>query len=766
MASLANENTHDYLCSNLKDHNISNNGQHLYDHCHREHMQHDKLFMEQEFTSYGIHEKQAHQHVNISNKYYGKSVKEDNIKIKESAKLPEDDANETADSPVKTGDDDADIEIIIFVQKGEDTLEIEVVSKSYVPTENQIIIAATCNFQGDTKVNHRYITNESESSQITQDVNVANADTDIFTTPKKSTNVSTAKHVHFKEQNVQSKHINLRSHKMEKEIEKKELQSLKRINKCNDNCGQNGSDTSIDNKTATKSFNDRTKREILSKSKFKSTTRSTSHVSSSDTDLRKQSVGRLSRKDNMMKQLPGDKKTISILRRDNEIVKADVIEYGESKEYQKRNIRYQIRDNANNQMKNNDTDANKQKQIVQTSVSHTNTSSTGNDARISRRSKSTIDATDAKLVEDRREKEKQRKKLVRKKQRRNKQKTPKTDIEIFQKQIETGQLRSMFSRYKTEGLKCLQLQKLLHKGTFSTKYTAIFKNKQVVLTVFDSEIADLISALDMAHMSNSYFVLGFTDCMTGPYGKLWFMSMFHSFGDLQKILSRDQSRHVIGELHAQFISAGVLLGVDYLHQRNIVHGNIKPSKVLINALGYPVLTGFVKMSDQSDIEGSEAYTPAYAAPEHHRGNRGTAADIFSVGCVAYEIITGWTPFDGETREQTVQNIHRGCRPIYNPELFSFAGEFFIDSCLRKNPKERFWIGVERSNLLYEEWFSTLDWKDLRKQTIRSPVLNALKLINNRAKLDWEEKTVQFQWGQVMDVMCPYTPSLLDEDIVI
>jgi hypothetical protein len=449
-------------------------------------MQHDKLFMEQEFTSYGIHEKQAHQNVNISNKYYGKSVKEDNIKIKESAKLPEDGANETADSPVKTGDDDADIEIIIFVQKGEDTLGIEVVSKSYVPTENQIIIAATCNFQGDTKVNHKYITNESESSQITQDVNVANqitqdenvanADTDIFTTPKKSTNVSTAKHVHFKEQNVQSKHINLRSHKMEKEIEKKELQSLKRINKCNDNCGQNGSDTSINDTTATKSFNDRTKGEILSKSKFKSTTRSTSHVSSSDTDLRKQSVGRLSRKDNMMKQLPGDKKTISILRRDNEIVKADGIEYGESKEYQKRNIKHQIRENANNQMKNNDTDANKQKQIVQTSVSHTNTSSTDNDARISRRSKSTIDATDAKLVEDRREKEKQRKKLVRKKQRRNKQKTPKTDIEIFQKQIETGQLRSMFSRYKTEGLKCLQLQKLLHKGTFSTKYTVLFNS--------------------------------------------------------------------------------------------------------------------------------------------------------------------------------------------------------------------------------------------------------------------------------------------------
>ena len=46
------------------------------------------------------------------------------------------------------------------------------------------------------------------------------------------------------------------------------------------------------------------------------------------------------------------------------------------------------------------------------------------------------------------------------------------------------------------------------------------------------------------------------------------------------------------------------------------------------------------MSDEVDIEGSEAYTPAYAAPEHLRGNREPPIDIFSVGCMAYEIITG------------------------------------------------------------------------------------------------------------------------------
>lgn len=81
--------------------------------------------------------------------------------------------------------------------------------------------------------------------------------------------------------------------------------------------------------------------------------------------------------------------------------------------------------------------------------------------------------------------------------------------------------------------------------------------------------------------------------MTGPYGSIWFMSIYHPIGDLQKMLSRDPYRHVVGERHSQFITAGVLFGVDYLHQHEIVHGNIKPSKVLINALGYPVLVSLL-----------------------------------------------------------------------------------------------------------------------------------------------------------------------------
>lgn len=471
-----------------------------------EHVQHDKLYIEHEFTSFNVHEKQSRRDIE-RNKYYSTIETEDNniAKYKESTNILKSEADETQGNYVETTDD---IEIIFFVQKGEDDLMIEVVSNTFLPTENQTILASSSIIQDNTndkiaediKVNiadnTKVIIADSNEDKITDGTNVdhnskkveydndkaiknkdvANKENDKFT-PKKSTNWSKAKHVHFQEQSVHTKHVNLRSHKMEKEVVKKqEFPAVEISNKNNVSYGQVSNKNDFNNTTVSNTSNNGTKVETQSKTKFKSTQKTSSHVSSSDSDLRKHAVGRLIRKDNLGNQLPQEKKTISILRRDD-VVKADAIEYGESKENQKHNFTYQNKQNTCRQVKQNDNDSTKLKKSIQGSASHTCTStSTDNKARTALRSKSTIDAADVKLVDEKREKEKLRKKLSRKKQRRNKHKTPKTELEIYQKQIETGQLRSMFSRYKTEGLKCLELQELLHKGTFCSKYkVCIFK---------------------------------------------------------------------------------------------------------------------------------------------------------------------------------------------------------------------------------------------------------------------------------------------------
>ncbi|XP_053397107.1 uncharacterized protein LOC123551660 isoform X2 [Mercenaria mercenaria] len=770
MASLVEENQQECMCNNYSDHNISNNGQHVYNHCHssRQHVQHDELFLDSEVATFCVCEKQIRQK-NLTAKNGNNNRNDDSLtpNVKESTEITTDNADETKANLVGYEDTD-NVEIIIFVEKGYGEIHVGVVSKLFVPSKNQMILASTFKFALDTKDEHHSKNHDIETEPRSKEVNITTKTIENMTSTKKG-NASEAKHVHFQRQ----RRVSLRSHKMEKDSNNQVYQGVENVEKCSENPVCKDYLKNVNMPTVSNKVDNKIDEEPASKPVLQNMQKPSSHVSSSESDLRKYpDRGNARRADKWQRQLPADKK-ITILQRGCDISTAHEKSYiikdrdskGNKNDSFSKFPKLKTEINQNQPERGSKNLRNTPVQISSSNI-NTTSSSVNNESR-ARRSKSSIDADGARQLEEKKEKERQRKKLARRKQRKYKHRTPKTELEIFQQQIETGQLRSMFSRYKTEGLKCLVMQKLLHKGTFSNKYKASFKNKQVVLTVYNEELADVINALDMAHMGNSYFVLGFSDCMTGPYGKLWFMSIFHSFGDLQKLLSRDRNRHVIGELHAQFITAGVLIGVDFLHQHEIVHGNIKPSKVLINALGYPVLTGFVKMTDKSDMEGNEAYTPAYVAPEHLRGNRDTAIDIFSVGCMAYEIITGWTPFDGETREQTLQNIQRACRPIYDPELFSFAGEFFIDSCLRRNPKERFWIGVERSNLIYEEWFSTLDWRDFRRQTLRSPILEAQRLINNRAELGWEEKAVQFKWGQVMDVMCPYTPSLYtDEDNII
>ncbi|KAL4233647.1 hypothetical protein ACF0H5_008329 [Mactra antiquata] len=357
------------------------------------------------------------------------------------------------------------------------------------------------------------------------------------------------------------------------------------------------------------------------------------------------------------------------------------------------------------------------------------------------------------------EREKQ-KKQIRKRKRQNKVKGKilKSDMEIYQRQIETGQLWSMISRYKTESLRNVRLIEQIHKGTYRTMYKARYQNKKIVLTVYDDEYTDDIKLMDIAHMSNSYFVQGLNDYMVGPNRRQWTMSMFHPLGDLQMLLSRDTKRHVIGEVHSQFITAGTLLGVDFLHNNGIVHGNIKPSKIIINNLGFPVITGFVKSEADSNREDMNPFTPAYAAQER-RNSREPSIDIFSVGIVAYEIITSKVPSVGFRSDRNAVD-----ELVYDPELFSYAGEMFIHHCLQYDPDERFVIGEDRKNLLSEEWFSTLEWRNIRRQTMKSPVFAAMQLIDNHATLTWEEKSIKYFWGVVMDSLCPNKATMEQEDL--
>lgn len=96
--------------------------------------------------------------------------------------------------------------------------------------------------------------------------------------------------------------------------------------------------------------------------------------------------------------------------------------------------------------------------------------------------------------------------------------------------------------------------------------------------------------------------------------------------------------------------------VAYSHRNLVVHRDLKPSNILVTAEGEPKLLdfGLAKMlSVDSEVEQTKsnfrALTPAYASPEHLRGETiTTASDVYSLGVALYELLTGCRPFEMES----------------------------------------------------------------------------------------------------------------------
>jgi eukaryotic-like serine/threonine-protein kinase len=135
------------------------------------------------------------------------------------------------------------------------------------------------------------------------------------------------------------------------------------------------------------------------------------------------------------------------------------------------------------------------------------------------------------------------------------------------------------------------------------------------------------------------------------------------------------------------------------HARGIIHRDLKPANVLLTATGQPKITdfGLAKLLGEKSrytMHGAILGTPSYMAPEQARGQTKLicpATDIFSLGAILYEMLTGRPPFQGATVFHTMQQLIRD-RPKpprqFRPELPRDL-ERIVLKCLEKNPADRY-----------------------------------------------------------------------------
>jgi WD40 repeat protein/tRNA A-37 threonylcarbamoyl transferase component Bud32 len=188
--------------------------------------------------------------------------------------------------------------------------------------------------------------------------------------------------------------------------------------------------------------------------------------------------------------------------------------------------------------------------------------------------------------------------------------------------------------------------------------------------------------------------------------------------------------------------AALARAAHYAHQRGVVHRDLKPANVLLTADGTPKLTdfGIAKQLDGDSgetREGDVLGTPSYMAPEQaggKAGEAGPAADVYSLGVILYEMLTGRVPLQGPTTLDTLVLVRteepvppRRLQPGVPRDL-----ETVCLKCLEKEPKRRYPSADELADDL-ERFLKhepvrarpTPAWERAAKWARRRPVVAAL-----------------------------------------
>ena len=153
--------------------------------------------------------------------------------------------------------------------------------------------------------------------------------------------------------------------------------------------------------------------------------------------------------------------------------------------------------------------------------------------------------------------------------------------------------------------------------------------------------------------------------------------------------------------------ADVAAGLDYAHRQGIIHRDVKPSNILVDKQGHAYLTDFgLAKVFESTVEltrsGTLLGTPTYMAPEQTLGLPVTPqTDIYALGAVLYEMLTGRPPYDADTpMAVALKHVHEPLPPPrqVNPAL-SEAVELVILKALAKEPQDRFQSAGELAQAL-------------------------------------------------------------------
>lgn len=223
-------------------------------------------------------------------------------------------------------------------------------------------------------------------------------------------------------------------------------------------------------------------------------------------------------------------------------------------------------------------------------------------------------------------------------------------------------------------------------------------------------------------------------CTFQDYKSLYFVMTYAKNGDLlpyiQKVGSFDHKS-------TQFYAAELVLSLENMHKRGVIHRDLKPENILFDEKMHTLIADFgsakiVKPTDQGTTVPSDndnfnmnrkrtnsfVGTAQYVSPEILTGQRTTkTADLWALGCIVYQMISGLPPFRAGTEYLIFQKILK--LDLTFPDGFEKTAKDLVEKLLQIEPNQR--LGADDTGDRYDSirshpFFDDIDWDTIRSQT--------------------------------------------------
>ncbi|XP_057317153.1 serine/threonine-protein kinase N2-like isoform X2 [Hydractinia symbiolongicarpus] len=304
--------------------------------------------------------------------------------------------------------------------------------------------------------------------------------------------------------------------------------------------------------------------------------------------------------------------------------------------------------------------------------------------------------------------------------------------------------RNRSSTMSMEQFRCISV---LGRGHFGKVLLAEYKTTKELFAIKALKKGDIISRDEVESLMSEKRIFEAANSVRHPFlvnlfscfqtkDHVCFVMEYAPGGDLMMHIHEE----VFSEPRTMFYSGCVILGLQYLHEHEIVYRDLKLDNLLLDAEGYVKIADFGLCKEGMGFgqkTGTFCGTPEFLAPEVLTETSYTrSVDWWGLGVLVFEMLVGESPFPGDDEEEVFDSIVND--EVRYPRFLSNDSIALMRRLLRKNPERRLGSSQrDAEDIKKQPFYKDMKWESLLHRKLKAPFIPTVKHAEDVSNFDVE-----------------------------